>query len=31
MIFAELADMGVAAVTAIDDQPEQALRAFADT
>jgi AcrR family transcriptional regulator len=31
MIFAELAEMSVAAVTAMDDQPEQAIRAFADT
>ena len=31
MIFAELAEMSIAAVTAMDDQPEQAIRAFADT
>ena len=31
MIFAELAEMSVAAVTAMDDQPEQAIRTFADT
>src|SRR3990167_5995195 len=31
MIFAELADMSVAAVAGMDDQPEQALQAFADT
>lgn len=31
MIFAELADMSVAAVIGMDDQPEQALQAFADT
>jgi len=31
MIFAELADMSVAAVTGMDDQPEQAIQALADT